>query len=202
MYDAEQREGGGDEDDEAVGKDFGEHDFAGGDGHDEEVFDGAVFAFADDRRADEQQQEQQDGVAQRGDGHLVGVFGVGVVAGADDGVHQRCRRRGFEGFAGFLREDLCEVGAADAALVHAGGVDVQEDFWRAVLQEVALEVGGDFEDEDVVAAVHGGICFGAFDGDGRAEVGRADGVGEAAAEGRAVFVDDGDGGVTDVGVAL
>ena len=104
--------------------------------------------------------------------------------------------------AHFAGKDLCEVGAADAALVHAGGVDVQEDFWRAVLQEVALEVGGDFEDEDVVAAVHGGVCFGAFDGDGRAEVGRADGVGKAAAEGRAVFVDDGDGGVTDVGVAL
>ena len=99
-------------------------------------------------------------------------------------------------------EDLCEVGAADAALVHAGGVDVEQDFWRAVLQEVALEVGGDFEDEDVVAAVHGGVCFGAFDGDGRAEVGRADGVGKAAAEGRAVFVDDGDSGVSDVGVAL
>ena len=110
--------------------------------------------------------------------------------------------RGVEGGADFAGKDLAEVGAADAALVHAGGVDVQEDFWRAVLQEVALEVGGDFEDEDVVAAVHGGVCFGAFDGDGRAEVGRADGVGKAAAEGRAVFVDDGDGGVTDVGVAL
>ena len=57
VHHAEQREGGGDEDDEAVGEDFGEHDFAGGDGHDEEVFDGAVFAFADDRRADEQQQQ-------------------------------------------------------------------------------------------------------------------------------------------------
>ena len=57
LYHAEQREGRGDEDDEAVGEDFGEHDFAGGDGHDEEVFDGAVFAFADDRRADEQQQQ-------------------------------------------------------------------------------------------------------------------------------------------------
>ena len=55
VHDAEQREGGGDEDDEAVGEDFCQHDFAGGDGHHQQVFDGAVFAFADDRRADEQQ---------------------------------------------------------------------------------------------------------------------------------------------------
>ena len=110
--------------------------------------------------------------------------------------------RGVEGGADFAGKDLAEVGAADAALVHAGGVNVEQDLWGAVLQEVALEVGRDFEDEDVVAAVHGGVCFGALDGFGRAEVGRADGVGKAAAEGRAVFVDDGDGGVTDVGVAL
>ena len=133
---------------------------------------------------------------------MVGVFGVGVVAGADDGVHQRCRRRGFEGFAGFLREDLCEVGAADAALVHAGGVDVVENFGRAALQQVALKMWRDFEDEDVVAPVHCRVGLTTVDGGRGAEVGRADGVREAAREGRVVFVDDGDGGVPDVGVAL
>ena len=110
--------------------------------------------------------------------------------------------RGVEGGADFARNDLAEVGAADAALVHAGGVDVEQDFRRAVLEEVALEVGRDFKDEDVVAAVHGGVGVFAVDVCGGAEVGRADGVGKAAAEGRAVFVDDGDGGVADVGVAL
>ena len=131
--DGKERAGGGDEDDKAVGKDFRQHDFARGDGHDEQVFDGAVFAFADDCRADEQQEQQQDGVAERGHGHLVGVFGVGVVAGADDGLYGRRGGRGVEGGADFAGKDLCEVGAADAALVHAGGVDVEQDFRRAVL---------------------------------------------------------------------
>ena len=51
--DGKERAGGGDEDDEAVGEYFCQHDFAGGNGHDEQVFDGAVFAFADDGSADE-----------------------------------------------------------------------------------------------------------------------------------------------------
>ena len=101
-----------------------------------------------------------------------------------------------------MREDLCEVGAADAALVHAGGVDVVEDFGRAALQQVAFKVWRDFEDENVVAPVHCRVRLGAVNGDRGTEVGRADGVREAAREGRVVFVNDGDGGVSDVGVAL
>ena len=135
---------------------------------------------------------------------MVGVFAVGVVVGAQDGAdgQEAGVIRATEEAVYFAVVDLAEVGSADPALAHAGGVDGELCLRAAVLQDVALVVGRDVDDEGVVAFVHVAVGAVARDFHGRLEVGRQDGVADAVGKGAVVFVDDGDGGIPEVGVAL
>ena len=51
LHDQTQRQGGSDDDDQAVGPDLGQHDFRRRQRHDQQMLDGAVLALADQRRA-------------------------------------------------------------------------------------------------------------------------------------------------------
>ncbi len=95
----------------------------------------------------------------------------------------------------FIAGDILNVGRTDPGLHDRGGVDVHLERRLLAAQNVALEVRGDVEDEGVAPFVHARIELRQIDLYRGLERRREEGPTDALRENRAVFVDDGDGGV-------
>jgi hypothetical protein len=93
----------------------------------------------------------------------------------------------------FFRNNGLDVTAADEGLAHPRRIDVELYPGTASGEDVALEAGGNVERESVEAGIHPRVHFGRCDRYRRQEIGRVEGVTDAAGQRGLVLVDDGDG---------
>ena len=166
---------------QAHGPHLGHHDFERGQRHDQEMFDGAVLALADQRRAGQDDRQHGDAVDElhhRAEPHRAQIrieedahFEVGGQGGD-------CTMALHEGRY-LAIDDVLHIAVADESLRHAGGVDVELDRRLAPGQHVALEIGRDVEDEGVEAHIHAGVDGVLIDDRRHLEMGRIEGVDDA-----------------------
>ena len=86
------------------------------------------------------------------------------------------------------------IGRASASLGHGGGIYIELDRGSPSPHHVGLEVWWDINDEGVAPGIHGGIDLLDGQGCGWQEAGWQ-GVADAPGQRRAIFVDNGHGGV-------
>ena len=125
------------------------------------MFQRAVFALPDQRRAGQDDREHRDIVDQlhhRTEPGL-GQIRVEPVPGYDFG--RQCRRPLAAVYkrVDFIRHDLLDIAAPGERLRHARRIDVQLKFRTVSGQHVLLEIVWNHQYERVVAAVHARVDF-------------------------------------------
>ena len=122
VHHQQQREQGGNQDNQAVGQNFGHHDFVCVHRHHQQVLNRAVFAFADHGRAHQQDGEQGGVAHQLVERHKLFAAQVFV----EQHVYHRLEGRGVTVLPQigrrFAVHDLADVHRAHAGLRHGGGV--------------------------------------------------------------------------------
>jgi len=138
-----------------VGPYLGHHDLEWRQRHDQQVFDGAVFALADESCADQDDGQHGDAVDDLHDATDPDNDQVGVEAHAGG---QPDRRFGHVAGAGqvliYLAErDGLDVGGADESLAHDRRVNIELDVRFAAGFDVVLEIGRDDQREVEAAGI-------------------------------------------------
>ena len=159
------------------------------------MLDGAMFTFADEGRAGQDDRQHGDVIDDLGQRAEPGLFQIRVVARAQIQVHRRRSAAAVtqDKIVDLAQGDLLDIFAAHESLRHAGGVNIQLNGRRTAGQHVALKVRRNIQHEGVIAGIHARIHFGGRDVRGRIEAREIEGGCDARRHWRSVFVHDGDG---------
>ncbi|MPM50741.1 hypothetical protein SDC9_97484 [bioreactor metagenome] len=157
------------------------------------MLDGAMLAFADQRRAREDDGEHGDVVDDLHQSAEPDLVQSRVEAGAQLQVHGQCAASPvtLHELVDFGQHDLLHVSAAGERLAHARGIHVQLQFGLSAGQHIALEVGRNGQREGEIACIQPGIHMAEIHHLRRHELRRVERRGDACGQWRLVFVDDG-----------
>ena len=155
-HDEAQRQARRHQDHQPIGPDLGRRHLRRAQRHDQQMFDRAMFAFADDGGPHQQDGQDGDELDHRHHRLEPHAFQIGVEEGARHQTDRGgCVPLRVQRFLHLLCDDLLDIGAAQAGLGHGRGVDIKLDRGGMARPQVAFQLVRQVQDEGVVALIHG-----------------------------------------------
>jgi hypothetical protein len=159
LHDCQQSHARSQQHDETHRPNFAGHYFERRDRHDEQMFDRAVLALADQRSASQNDRQHGDLADDLVDGAEPPLIELRIEPRAQGQVHRHRSRASIaiEEFIDFVGHDGLDIASAGKSLRHASRVDIELDARRFASQKVALKVWWNIESECIETGVHAAV---------------------------------------------